>query len=165
MSESTRILAELVREKRRVLTQLHQLGERQGELVAQSDVASLLKLLSAKQRLLVGVKSLEDRLAPYRSEAPDDRVWATSQHRAACAADADECRRLLAAIVEMERSHEQIMTQRRDLLADQLQKTHIAHDASDAYRTHRRPVAPAPIQSPTNSAGMDAGGLDITSEV
>ncbi|MEM6330859.1 MAG: hypothetical protein AAF790_11485 [Planctomycetota bacterium] len=176
-SGPTDALAALVREKRRVLTQLHQVGERQGELVALGDVPTLLRLLAAKQKLLAGLQAVEARLHPYRDQDPDGRAWPSPQHRAACAADADECRRLLAAVMDMERRHEQQMATRRDKLAEQLQRTHTAHGASDAYRTHRLPSAPtatpttttpptgtpAPRVAPLSDLPTSTG-IDLTSE-
>ncbi len=158
---ATQVLAELIREKRRVLSQLHLVGKRQGELVALGDVAALLKLLAAKQKLLAGLQALEARLEPYRNEDPEQRNWPTPQHRTACAADADECRRLLAEIMEMERAHEQQMMQRRDGVAEQLQRVHVAHGANDAYQAHRRPTKPAPLVS----GESPSSGIDLTSDV
>lgn len=156
-------LAELIRSKRQVLEQLHQVGLRQGELVSSGDVGSLLKLLAAKQRLLAGLQAVEKHLEPFREQDPDGRPWASPQERAACADDAETCRTLLAAVVEMEREHEQAMITRRDKIAQQLERAHTAHDAHDAYRSHQSPIA-APVSTEYGANPSNTAGIDLTSE-
>lgn len=159
----TEQLAERIRGKRRVLEQLHQVGQRQGELVASGDVETLLKLLAAKQRLLAGLQQVERDLEPFRDEDPEARKWQSPEHRAACAADAQACRTLLAAVMEMEKQHESAMVVRRDSVAKQLKQAHAAHDASGAYQSHRRPNASpgAPLATPS---GQPAAGIDLTTQ-
>jgi len=158
----TEQLAQLIRQKREVLAQLYQVGTRQGELVAAGDVGSLMKLLAAKQRLLAGLQLLEKSIAPYRDEDPEQRRWASPEARAACAADAEACRKLLAEVMEMERTHEQQMTQRRDQVATQLQRVHASHDARGAYQAHQNST-PKPQAIAFDAA--PATSLDLTSEV
>lgn len=166
MPTSTQQLAELIREKRRVLTQLHQVSARQGELVAAGDVGALLKLLAAKQRLLSGLQTIEKALEPFRGEDPERRNWPHPQQRADCAADAEECRRLLAAVIEMEQQHERQMTERRDQLAHQLQRVHVAHGAAGAYESNRRPLGapPSPTAIVSSLEDLPTARLDLTSD-
>ena len=158
----TEQLAQLIRQKREVLAQLHQVGSRQGELVASGDVGSLLKLLAAKQRLLAGLQVVEKQIEPFREEDPEQRVWASPTARAACAADAQACRTLLAEVMEMEKTHEEQMTQRRDEVAAQLQRVHTSHDARGAYQANQHAT-----KSPQAIAvdATPATGIDLTSEV
>ncbi|MCA9644068.1 MAG: hypothetical protein KC492_25420, partial [Myxococcales bacterium] len=72
---STDRLAKLVCQKRQVLQQLRQVAVRQGELIGQEDVSTLLKLLATKQALLSGLQKLERALEPFRGQDPEDRPW------------------------------------------------------------------------------------------
>ncbi|MEN1679829.1 MAG: hypothetical protein AAGJ46_09555 [Planctomycetota bacterium] len=161
--DNTERLAQLIRGKRAVLEQLREVGKRQGELVANGEIDALLRLLAAKQRLLTALQAAERGIEPFREQDPESRTWASAERRAACAADADACRSLLAEVMEMERAQEQAMTQRRDNVADQLRRSQAAHNAADAYRTHNRPAAaPAPVAPPTATPQPTA--LDLSSE-
>ncbi|TWT77210.1 FlgN protein [Posidoniimonas polymericola] len=152
-------LAELLRQKRQVLTQLHRIGVRQGELVSGGDASLLLKVLGAKQTLLSALQQTEKALAPFRDQDPETRPWPTPGHRAAAAEDAAECARLLDAVVQMEREHEQAMTAQRDRVAQQLRTAHSAHQAAGAYGRQARRHTPAP---PVD-LGPPSESLDLTS--
>lgn len=159
-TNTTERLAELLRQKRQVLTQLHQIGLKQGELVAGGDAALLLKVLGAKQTLLTALQQTERALAPFRDQDPDARPWPTPEHRAAAAADAAECARLLDAVVAMEREHEQAMTAQRDRVAQQLRTAHSAHQAAGAYGQQARrhtPAAPVDLGPPSESLDLTSG--------
>ena len=161
-SLTTDRLAELVGQKRQVLAQLRQVAVRQGELVEAGDAATLLKLLAAKQNLLGGLQKVERALAPFHGQDPDARAWPNATARAACAADAAECSRLLEQVMQLEREHERRMTARRDHVAQQLRVAHAAHQAAGAYgqQATRRPTAPSPAVLETHPA---TSGLDLTS--
>lgn len=162
---TTEQLANHLRGKRQVLEQLHQVGLRQGELIESGDVGSLLKLLAAKQRLLAALQAVEKRIVPYRDQDPEARAWPSADARAACAADAEACRQLLAGVVEMERSHERAMTERRDRVAQRLKRAHTAHGASGAYKTHCAPQGGAtPRPAPAAPVETTPAGIDLTSE-
>ncbi|MCA9239284.1 MAG: hypothetical protein KDA37_03755 [Planctomycetales bacterium] len=130
---STDRLAKLVCQKRQVLQQLRQVAVRQGELIGQEDVSTLLKLLATKQALLSGLQKLERALEPFRGQDPEDRPWPTPADRAACAADAADCARLLEEVIQLEREHERQMVAQRDRVAGQLRIAHSAHQAAGAY--------------------------------
>ncbi len=158
---STTALAKLVDQKRRLLEQLLAVGRRQGELIGEGDIASLLKLLTAKQQLIAALRSVEQSLAPFHTEDPDTRQWPSPQHRTACAADSATCERLLAEVIALEKEQEGQMVRRRDGVAERLQKTQSAHAASAAYQPHKRPSSPTtPLPSP-DSPGL-SGSLDLS---
>ncbi|MEM1304536.1 MAG: hypothetical protein AAGG46_06550 [Planctomycetota bacterium] len=138
----TENLARLIGQKRQVLVRLHEVGRQQQRLVESGDVATLLKLLAAKQRLLAALQQVERQLAPHHAEDPEQRVWPSPKHRAACAAEAAECSRLLSEVMEMEKSQESVMVERRDNLAGQLRTAHAAHAAHAAYQTHAKSTTP-----------------------
>lgn len=158
----TESLANLVRQKRRLLEQLVMLGRRQGEMIEAGEAASLLQLLGGKQQLITGLQVLERGLDAFRSEDPDARQWATPAQRAACKADADACNFLLAEVIATEQAHERVMTHRRDELGKQLQQAQSAHVASSAYKPHLRGPRPTPVAIVDTSIPLSES-LDLTS--
>jgi len=137
----TDILAQLVANRLECLSQLRALGTRQLGLVAEGDLTALLRVLAGKQRLLMRLQSLEAELAPFRNEAPEDRVWREPADRVRCARMAEVCTVLMAEILEQERQSESQLQTRRDEASTQLHGMHRAGQAYDAYRAeHREPV-------------------------
>lgn len=131
-------LAELIRKKHHVLVQLRDVGQRQTDLVTSGDIASLLKLLAAKQQLISALHGLERELTPYYAEDPDRRQWPSPQDRAQCAQQAAECNALLEDIVRLEKLGAEKLTMRRNEVADQLQQVHAATHVRSAYEAQRR---------------------------
>jgi hypothetical protein len=133
MSEATEILSDRIERKLALLGQLRDLGRRQAELIEAGDLTQLLKLLSAKQRLLAALQSLERELDPFRDEDPDARVWISPAHRQQCAKNAAACEEMLQSIVEQERHSENQMRLRRDEAAARLDGAHSVTAAHRAY--------------------------------
>jgi hypothetical protein len=135
--QSTERLAALVGSKRQILTQLREVGGRQTELVSSGDIGSLLKLLSAKQRLIADLQTVENELTPYYADDADRRSWSSPQARARCAVEAAECNALLEEIVRLEKLGAERITIRRDEVAEQLQQVHSAAQVRGAYEANR----------------------------
>jgi len=129
----TALLAQLVHRKRECLSQLAGLVRRQQALIEAEEIARLLDVLAVKQRLLRDLEKIERALDPCRNEQPSERRWASPDDRQRCAAELDDCRRLLAEIMAQERACETDLSRRRDLAAEQLQGRHRARDARNAY--------------------------------
>lgn len=138
VTQSTEQLATLINQKHEVLTQLRAVGVRQTDLVANSDVGALLKLLAAKQHLITRLQQLEGELKPYYAGDPDRRVWRSPADRAQCAKQADECNVLLEEIVRLEKYGAEKMTERKNEVAQQLQQAHAATHVCSAYQAQRR---------------------------
>ena len=134
---STTQLAELVARRRRCLTQLRDVGLRQAELIASGEMADLLRLCAAKQQLIVALQGLERQLAPFQEQDPERRAWASAAARAACAADAEACRRLIGEVMAMEQDGERQMTVRRDDVAGQLRTATSGGRVREAYQANR----------------------------
>jgi hypothetical protein len=90
-------------------------------------------MLAGKQSLLAGLQEIESQLAPYRSDDPEARLWASPNARQACAAQAAACGRMLEEILSLERAAESELKRRRDQAALQLQGMHGAARAAGAY--------------------------------
>lgn len=148
-------LAELICKKHQLLVQLREVGCKQGALVERGNSQSLLQLLSAKQHLINGLQLVERHLRPYHAEDPNDRLWRSQEDRQRCADLSDECRLLLAEVVEMERDQERRIQEHRNALAGQLQQAGKAQKVVDAYRQHR--ADPPPAQVPLSALGSTAG--------
>jgi hypothetical protein len=130
-------LAELIGKKRQVLAQLRDVGQRQTDLINHGDTGSLLKLLAAKQQLISTLQGVERELTPFYGEDPDRRAWASQQHRAICAQQAGECNVLLEEIVQLEKHGAEMMTARRNEVAEQLQQAHAAAHVRSAYQAQK----------------------------
>jgi hypothetical protein len=133
----TQKLAELIRMKHHLLTQLHEVGGRQAKLAADGDMSSLLSLLGTKQTLIGALQNLEQDLTPYYAEDPEKRQWPSVAERAACAAKVGECNALLEQIVTLEKIGAEQITTRRNEVAEQLQQVHSAAQVRNAYQVHR----------------------------
>ncbi len=133
MPTSTDTLTHLLARKCELLVQLRELGVRQAELIAAGDLGQLLKLLAAKQRLLIDVQGVERALDPFRNQSPEERHWLSVDDRRRCAELAAACERLLAEIVAGEKQSEQHLQFRRDEAAAQLNAVHFAATARGEY--------------------------------
>ncbi|NMC20441.1 MAG: hypothetical protein GYA33_08485, partial [Thermogutta sp.] len=122
-------LAELIRSKQACLAELLGVCRRQVELVEGGDVEGLLELLAWKQRYVQEIQRLESALAPYRRESPESRSWRSEDLRRETAGRLQDCRRLLAEILEIERHCEQKMTAGREEISRRL---HAIQDAAEA---------------------------------
>ena len=129
----TDTLAGLIQRKRDYLLSLYEMGKRQMEFVADGEMARLLDVLAAKQRVLNDLQRVERALDPFRDQDPETRVWRNAEARADCARLLDECERLLRETVEQERQSEAALTVRRDEAAVRLHGAHAAGRARGAY--------------------------------
>jgi hypothetical protein len=134
---STQTLAQLMVNRRKCLTQLRDLGRRQAELIAAGEMNDLLKLIGAKQQLIVALQSLEKRLTAFHEQDAESRQWESDEARARCAADAESCRRLIDEVMAMEQEGEMQMTRRRDELAGQLRMVASGGRVREAYQANR----------------------------
>lgn len=126
-------LAELIDHKSQALVQLLELSRRQAGFIAEGDLASLLTLLSVKQKLLHRVQELERMLDPFRSEDPEKRVWRSVEMRQQVAEGARYCEMLVAEVMALEEQGEAEMVRRRDRAANQLQVVAQASHVRGSY--------------------------------
>jgi hypothetical protein len=128
-------LTGLVARKHECLTQLREFGSRQLELIAAGELGQLIRILSAKQRLLAILADIERQLDPYRDQSPVDRQWASVADRDDCARMTAECARLLVEVVEQEKQSEADLIRCRDDASRQLADANSAMRAQNAYGT------------------------------
>ena len=130
---STDKLRELIDAKHACLVRLRDFGAEQSWLIHENDMTTLLEVLAAKQDVITELRDVEQRLDPFRSESPQDRVWRSETDRAECAAIAEACRALLDEVVAMEKANENNMVACRDSTAARLATAHAANRARTAY--------------------------------
>jgi len=145
---STTKLADLIDKRHRCLLQLRDLGHKQGELIAAGEMGPLLRLIAAKNQLIAALQSIEQALAPYHDQDPEQRDWASSAARAHCADQVNTCQQLLEEVMELERRNEQSMIERRDQVATQLQAAQAAGAARGAYQAHQLSTPQGPHRTP-----------------
>ena len=134
LEHSTNLLADLVAKRRKCLAQLRDLGLRQSQMIAGGEMAELLRLVAAKQQLIVALQAIEQQLAPFHEQDPDQRQWNSAETRARCAADAEACRLLIQEVMAMEQAGERQMIERRDAVATQLRTVVSGGKVRDAYQ-------------------------------
>jgi hypothetical protein len=130
---NTERLAALITTKQQVLEILVQVSRRQLALIAGGEMATLIKLLAGKQTVMDQLQTLECELTPFRNEDPEQRVWASPAERTACQARVEQCNRLLAEAMDLEKRAEAAMVDRRQAAARALAAVQAGADARAAY--------------------------------
>ena len=64
-------------------------------MIAAGEMSELLRMVAAKQQLIVALQAIEKQLAPFQSQTPEARAWSSAALRERCAADAEACRQKL----------------------------------------------------------------------
>ncbi len=126
-------LASLVRQKRSLLEQLRTLCENQKQTIEADDAERLLRILTAKQKLLSGLERIEQELAPFRDQDPETRPWKSEQERQACRADVQASEKLWETILELESLCGKELEERRQALAKRLSAAQAQSNARQAY--------------------------------
>ncbi len=126
-------LAELVGQKLTCLTELHEIGRRQLELVRSGEMIELLDVLAVKQRLIERLQNIERDLDPFRAQSPQSRQWRSETLRQRCCKKIQSCETIFAQIIEQEKMGETELIRRRDETAVQLDGAHRAGRARGAY--------------------------------
>lgn len=123
--------------RRKCLVQLRDLGLKQAQMIALGETAELLRLIAAKQQLIVALQAVEKQLTPFNQQTPESRQWASAEARARCAEDAEACRQLIQEVMAMEQDGERQMTARRDAVSQQLRSVVNAGRVREAYMSQR----------------------------
>ncbi len=126
-------LVSLVELKVALLERIFELGQRQLDLIGESDYGQLLKLLGIKQRILGGLQDIEQRMLPFRNQDPASRVWNSAVERQNCERMLQRCEELLAMILTQEQQSEKRVIVHREHTAQQLQGLHHVAEIQGAY--------------------------------
>jgi hypothetical protein len=128
-------LAELIERRHRYLTLMRDLGVQQAALIESGDMNSLLRVLGAKQRVVVEMERVERALDPFRPQTAEEREWRSDALRDQCRLQIEESTALLAEILAQEKQGEGLLVRRRDEAATRLAGAHFAHQAQSAYQS------------------------------
>jgi hypothetical protein len=128
-------LAALIEGKLQVLEIMVRLARRQLDLIDAGEMTALVKLLAAKQTVMSQLQVVEQKLAPFRDEDPERRIWRSPAERIVCQDRAKRSRTLLAEAIELERRAEHAIVARREHTAAALAALQTASDARAAYAT------------------------------
>lgn len=134
-SYETDVLISLIEQKRLILSRLMELIQRQWRIIENEDYGQLLGVLASKQPLLSQLQENEKRIAPFREQDADSRVWRTPEHRLSCRENAQTCQDLLTQVMTEEKRCEQHLIAQREQTRDMLDRTAKASHAHRAYRT------------------------------
>ena len=132
-------LAELVVQKRAILTQIQGLAERQAQLVREGDIGRLVSLLAAKQLFLDHLQKVEKQIEPFRSQNPEQREWRSPELRRQVRQAATESEKLLQQIMHAEQECESQLIHRCDDAAARLQGIHDSAQTRTAYLQSGQP--------------------------
>ena len=135
---TTQKLADLIAKRHLCLSQLRDLGHKQADLISADEMGTLLRLIAAKNQLIVSLQAIEQALGPYHAEDPDCRSWESPAERAKCASLVAECSKLLKEVMQLEQENEEKMTHKRDQVAEQLQAAQASNTARGAYQAQQQ---------------------------
>jgi hypothetical protein len=127
-------LALLAEQKLQLLEHLRELTLAQQALVSEQRVEELLTFLSRKNETLEDLRILQQEIAQFQDQQPEDRVWRSNDLRVRCRQNFRRCELLLAELLAMEETSMNELSQRRDLVAQQLQQYTTADAIHDAYQ-------------------------------
>ncbi len=127
-------LALLAEQKLQLLEHLRELTLAQQTLVSEQRVEELLTFLSRKNETLEDLRTLQQEIAQFQDQQPEDRVWQSNDMRVRCRENFRRSEALLAELLAMEDSAITELSQRRDLVAQQLQQYTTADAIHDAYQ-------------------------------
>ena len=166
MSEhTTEKLAKLIDKRCRCLLSLRDLSAKQASMIASGDMPALLRSFSVKNQWIVALQAIEKELGPFHEQNPETRVWSSESARQKCAEQANLCKQLLSEVMELEKTNEREMTQRRDQVAHQLQTVQTAGAARSAYQSQQQIRSHGPqVPTPSMLNNAPTGHLDLQSE-
>ena len=130
-------LFQLVGHKLERLEQLHACSANQMQYVDTDDMGAILEILAAKQRLLIEIEGIDQQIAQYHVDDPEDRVWPTQEMREYCRERISRCDRLVRETLEYDRFAEQRLIEKRETAKQQLQQLTDTTHIQGAYHRHK----------------------------
>lgn len=130
---ATQQLFDLILEQRSILLELKHFAETQFQIVQQNELGKLVSLLATKQQAIQRLQEVDRRLNPFRDQDPESRIWSSPEQRDACRRMAKECPRLLADVMKLEQAAEEVLTQQREQVTQQVDQSSARSHAASAY--------------------------------
>ena len=138
----TEHLFQLVGQKLERLEQLYAWSGNQMQYIELEDMGAILEILAAKQRLLIEIEGIDRRIAEYRVDDPEDRVWPTQEMRAQCREKISQCDRLVHETLEHDRIATERLTGIKNNAKLQLQQFVDTAHVQGAYQQQKKTVRP-----------------------
>jgi|688.fasta_scaffold00697_39 flagellar biosynthesis/type III secretory pathway chaperone len=135
--EDTERLLHCIESKMDLVQQLFELTCQQMECLEGTDIAELLAILNHKQCVFDQLEELRRELEPLMSVDPDQRVWSSEARRGECRRLVDKCGERMAKILTMEEESIDRLSERRQLVAEQLGSMAISSSIDAAYSSQR----------------------------
>ena len=130
---ATQLLYDLILEQRKILLELKHFAETQLQIVQENELGKLVSLLATKQQAIQRLQDVDRRLNPFRDQDPDSRQWSSTEQRDECRRMAKECPRLLADVMKLEQASEEILTQQREQVTQQVDQSIARSQAAASY--------------------------------
>lgn len=130
---ATQLLYDLILEQRKILLELKHFAETQLQIVQENELGKLVSLLATKQQAIQRLQDVDRRLNPFRDQDPDSRQWSSTEQRDECRRMAKECPRLLADVMKLEQASEEILTQQREQVTQQVDQSVARSQAAASY--------------------------------
>jgi len=130
-------LFQLVGQKLERLEQLYAYSGNQRQYVETEDMEAILEILGAKQRLLIEIEGIDRRIAGYRVDDPEERVWPTPEMRAQCREKISQCDRLVRETLECDRIATERLTEKKSAAKQQLQQFVDTAHVQGVYRRQK----------------------------
>lgn len=131
--QATERLFSLFETKLHLLRELQALALEQSSLVAQHDMTALMTVLSRKQSIMESINQIQEQLAKYRDDDPEQRTWSSQERRKECQAIVHECDALVQALIVQENRSIDDMAAHKDGIHSQLQQNAAASQVQKAY--------------------------------
>lgn len=132
-------LIERLTQQRDLYHQLKVLSDQQGQCIADGEGEQLLAVLSQRQGLVDQIAQLNEQLAPFKQHWPELSEQLDASQREQVNSLLEEVESLLEAIIHQDDRHRQQLQTAKQQIGRQIEQTHTAGRALNAYK----PAGPA----------------------
>jgi hypothetical protein len=128
-----------VESRHHLVEQLREMTRDQQQMIAEQTVPALLVVLSRKGEVLETLQAIHREMSPYQGQAPEDRLWRCEGDRQRCRDLLSQTETILTELLAMEQTALGELSQRRDIVASQLNHYTTAETIHGAYATVMEP--------------------------
>jgi len=135
-------LYHLMQSEESVLTRLYSQSLTQLEIVRSGDVVRLIEFLARKQQTVAEFEELQERLAPHRNLAPEQRKWKNEEERKQTEELINRCGELLKMIVENDTASTGELSSQKDEVEKQIKRIQQNVQVNASYAKQAAPLKP-----------------------
>ncbi|MFW6059651.1 MAG: flagellar export chaperone FlgN [Phycisphaeraceae bacterium] len=136
-------LIERLSQQRDLYQQLKALSDQQGQLIADGQGEQLLAVLAQRQGLVDQLAQLNEQLAPFKEHWPTLSDQLDAAQRQQVNGLLEEVETLLESIIQQDDRHREQLQAAKQQIGRQLEQTHTAGRALNAYKPAGAGNAPA----------------------